>query len=197
MKYIFLISFFFIFNLNAQTPPTDTDGDGYKNISNLSQLAWIAHYEGTWDDDYELDNDIDAYDTRDWNDGEGWSPIGNTTTSFTGNFNGNGHVIENLFIDNPTVNYIGFFGKINNTESTISNLEITDIDFTGSDYIGGLVAYINDGFIQNVYVSGTISGNNFIGGIVGNAYGSTLHRVITNTNISAIGNNLFNIDFTS
>ena len=55
-----------------------------------------------------LDFDEDGNGERDdsYNQGSGWNPIG----TFTATFQGNGHVIENLFINRPTTNGVGLFG---------------------------------------------------------------------------------------
>ena len=45
-------------------------------------------------------SNIDASDTYTWNNGEGFSPIGDTTTKFTGSIdNENTYTISNIFIN--------------------------------------------------------------------------------------------------
>ena len=53
---------------------------------------------------YILMNDIDlsSYSS--------WKPIGDEVNNFTGEFNGNGHVIENLKISNSTEDLVGYLG---------------------------------------------------------------------------------------
>lgn len=63
----------------AQTEPhvpIDLDNDGRINITRLEHLKWLS--ESPYADltrDYELDNDIDASDSRNWNGGKGFIPI--------------------------------------------------------------------------------------------------------------------------
>ena len=47
---------------------------------------------------YTLTADIDATNSSNWNDGAGFSPIGTDSQPFTGSFDGNGYVIQNLVI---------------------------------------------------------------------------------------------------
>jgi hypothetical protein len=183
-KYFFLILILSVVSLFSQTEPTDTDGDGYRNISTLSHLQWLTQNSGSWDENYELDNDIDAYDTRDWNDEAGWLPIGNSETAFTGNFNGNGYTISNLFISRADERNIGFFGVINNTESEISNLHLSSLDYTGDDYIGGIAGNANGCNFLNIAVSGSLSGDDYIGGICGSSDNCLFNIVSGNIDIT-------------
>lgn len=58
-------------------------------ISNLDELNWIRN---DLEADYILVDDIDASETVNWNDGEGWKPIVtlDPLNFFTGTFNGQG-----------------------------------------------------------------------------------------------------------
>ena len=52
-----------------------------------------------------------------WNAGAGWEPISGWTTTF----NGNGHVISNLFI-NRSSNQTGLFGQTTGSDAHIRNI---------------------------------------------------------------------------
>ncbi len=54
---------------------------------------------------YNLMEDLDLSDPDYYNSGLGWVPIG----TFTGIFEGNGHIIRNLMINRIT-NVLGFSG---------------------------------------------------------------------------------------
>ncbi|MFY4792787.1 beta strand repeat-containing protein, partial [Aliarcobacter butzleri] len=99
------------------------------------------------------------------NSGEGWNPIGNDTNSFTGTFDGLGFTISNLYINRPTQDYVGLFG-FESSSSFIRNLGLVNATVTGKDFVGGLVG-TKYGLIENSYVAGTISGNSTVGGLVG------------------------------
>ena len=128
---VLLLSFI---NSFSQIEPIDTDFNGSRNISTLDHLRWISENDSSWSWNFELDNDIDASDTKNWNVGDhdgnpetpdsatGFIPIGgvnadSTLIGFTGKFNGNGHKISNLFSQNPV------FGVITK-DALIENLKI-------------------------------------------------------------------------
>ncbi len=137
----------------------------------------ITGYED-WDltNDYVLMNDIDLSAFK---IGEGWIPVGDETTPFTGTFNGNGYTVSNLFINRPhetTGENQGLFGFINN--ATIENLTISNVDITV--YSGaGLIGINNEGIISNCSVSGKFTAKEDGGlasGLVGINDGGTIEK---------------------
>ncbi|MCK5271190.1 MAG: PASTA domain-containing protein [Sedimentisphaerales bacterium] len=100
-------------------------------------------------------------------------------TPFTGVFDGDGHVIRNLTIDatgDPN-DYLGLFGKIDDPNTEVKNLGIENINITGgSDYLGGLCGYNDEGTITNCYAAGSVTGgsdSDYLGGLCGyNRYGT-------------------------
>lgn len=103
---------------------------------------------------------------------EGWLPIGNSSSSFQGNFDGNGHKITNMTINRPTANDLGLFGYI--SAATIQNVSVQGT-IQGNNNLGGLAGCIYNKpstknlntTISNVKTEVTISGNNYLGGIIG------------------------------
>ncbi|RWS48059.1 hypothetical protein CKA56_16115, partial [Arcobacter venerupis] len=93
-----------------------------------------------------------------------WTPIGNFSTRFTGNFDGLGHTIDKLYINNSSF-YLGLFGATNSS-STIKNVGLINVNIIGNNFVGGLVG-ASSSTIKNSYVSGTVSGDTYIGGLVG------------------------------
>jgi len=93
--------------------------------------------------------------------------IGNSSTKFTGKFDGNRHIITNLtYTTTSATNYVGLFGYTNN--ATIQNLRIENVSISsGGDYIGGLVGYHNSGTLNDCCANGLVSGNMYIGGLAG------------------------------
>ena len=65
-KLIPLFCFFIVYSAIAQVQPTDTDGNGYINIKSLNHLHWLSLNYDSWDDNYELDNDINASIVKTW-----------------------------------------------------------------------------------------------------------------------------------
>ena len=154
--------------------------------------------------------------------GDNWRPIGDATHTFKGYFKGNGHVIENLTINRSTTNDVGLFGSIGG--GTVENLGIFGGSIKGQtlvggvagsfyggliqdcyntatisgagDQIGGIVGYINDiSTVQDCYNRGAITGNDKVGGIVGDNLGTVQQcynafSVTGSTNVGAVvGNN--------
>ena len=187
MKKCILFLLFFLgiaSSATAQEQPFDTDGDGYINISTLDHLRWVSETSSSWDKNFELDNNINAAATVVWNDSAGFSPIGNTSISFTGKFEGNGFAIDSLYINRPDSNYVSLFGKTSGAK--ISNIGIRNCNFTGNECVGGLIGYINYSTIDKCYSAGYLSGNKLVGGLIGYNNRSKVSNSYCNANISAI-----------
>lgn len=161
-------------------------GDGtsstpYK-ISTGSDLVYLSQHSGDWNKYFIQTANIDfGIDETlvDWNgDGTadgigtaGFSPIGNSTTAFAGNYDGKGFSISNLYIYRPTTDRIGLFGRI--VGGTAQNIAVVYANITGQNYTGGLVgaAYETTTLVKNCRVSGSITGNQFVGGLLGDNRG--------------------------
>ena len=137
-----------------------TVNDPYQ-IGSVEDLAKLADdvntngniHEGDW---FILTKDLDL-------NAMPWTPIGNNTTNFSGNFNGNGHSISNLFINSG--NYIGLFGVV--TNGIIENLGIVNANVMGVSSVGGLIGNTSNSMIENCYVMGKVTGYSGVGGVVG------------------------------
>jgi len=87
---------------------------------------------------------------------------------FTGSFDGGGKTISNLTIDRS--NFQGLFGYINGKNAEIKNLGLENVSISGRDFVGGVVGWNNEGTVQNCYVTGNVTGNGngrYVGGVVG------------------------------
>ena len=114
-----------------------------------------------------------------------WVPIGKDLLTsnyapvrpFSGNFDGNGYTISNLFIANNDTSFAGLFGTTNG--ATIQNLMITDADITNSvssgprSKAGGLIGLAvgttisNCGITDSKVCAYAISNPSSAGGLVG------------------------------
>jgi len=121
---------------------------------------------GDFAGNYALGADIDAAATAAWNNGAGFAAIGDIGTQFTGTFDGLGHTISDLTINRPTTDFVGLFGY-SNSGATVRNVGMVDANITGQDRVAGLMAQNNGGSISNSYSSGTVSGRDEVGGLVG------------------------------
>lgn len=171
------------------------DGEGTEEdpyvVTDVVELQAIS---GDLAAGYELDNDIDASPTEDWNGGAGFDPIygpendeqaSNGEQSeemiqreFSGWLNGNGHEITGLTIDRPEEPGAGLFRV---SEGGIVDLTISDASIVGE--IAGIVAATNRGGIAEVTVEGTVSGADGVGGVAGGSEG-ILNEVDASVDVS-------------
>jgi hypothetical protein len=106
------------------------------------------------------------------NGGKGWEPIGTSDYGFTGNFNGQGYEIRDLFINRPDQDYVGLFAHVSWTHpienvGLIENVGVVNADVTGYYRVGVLVGH-NAGIVDNSYSTRSItSGGFYVGGLVG------------------------------
>ena len=140
--------------VKAQTAVAPSAGDGTKEnpyqIATLDNLYWIASDSVNWKYNYIQTADINASQTSGWFGGQGWLPIGNEAPFFYGNYDGNGFVIDSLYIDRPTEDMIGLFKWGN-----IINLGVTHANITGGDRVGGIIGWM--GSLEKCYSSGTVT----------------------------------------
>jgi filamentous hemagglutinin family protein len=146
-----------------------TDLTGANEITDVYGLQGIGSPSGALlSGSFALENDIDASSTSGWNGGAGFTPIGNTTTDFSGIFNGNNHTISGLTVNLPTGN-AGLFGQIDSSPSTlVEDVNLTNDSITGNN--AGGIAAINLGFIESSSAAGTVNGaatSTDVGGLVG------------------------------
>jgi len=90
--------------------------------------------------------------------------------AFTGDFNGNSHIISNLTIDTGVVanGHLGLFGCIGYIGET-KNLVLENINIIGGErsyIVGGLVGW-NSGSTSNCHSTGFVSAGDYSGGIGG------------------------------
>ncbi|MFC0903931.1 hypothetical protein ACFHWD_04395 [Clostridium sp. MT-14] len=130
---------------------------------------------------YKLIKDVDL-NISPYNEGEGWTPIGDTTNNrFTGVFDGNGHIIKNLFINRTGIAYQGLFGCINN--ANIQSIKVENVNInTNNNYIGGLIG-ITQGtsVVSNCCSMGIVKGSTYVGGLVGYSAGTVSNSYTTCT----------------
>ena len=133
---------------------TVTSADGLMNVAELVN-------GGKTDINITLDKNIDLT-------GKGWTPIGTSfDNSYKGTFDGGGHTITGLTV---TTNdqFVGLFGYLNRA-GMVKNVVMEGIQITSNHMFGctgGVVGY-SWGTIENCSVSGSVSGTNCVGGVVG------------------------------
>ena len=156
---------------------TGTESDPYL-IYNQDQLAQVGNFLNQEGVVFELKKDLDLSTWIAENSpSQGWTPIGVETAPFKGVFKGNNHTISGVFINRPTIDYVGFFGSISG--ATVRDVIFKATYVKGKDRVGAFVGYAYDSSsISNVTT--TVTGNNgvtgasWIGGLVGRIENSVI-----------------------
>lgn len=157
--YIFDISDFLPENTFAGG--TGSEDDPYQ-ISTPAQLDSVRNYLNS---SFIIINDIDL-DIAPYNTGDGWEPIGDRYTAFTGNFNGHGFTVSNLYVNREENYSVGLFGYI--VSSSIDSLSLINSSVQGDKHVGILAGYTSLSTISNCSVIGEVTGLNYhIGGMIG------------------------------
>ncbi|HON19188.1 MAG TPA: HYR domain-containing protein [Salinivirgaceae bacterium] len=200
MRKIFFLVYFDVFLVSAlfsqYSGGTGTQEDPYQ-ISSFNDLISLSETATDWNKYFIQITDIDAASSSEMNGGSGFKPIGDMTQPFTGRYNGNNFIINNLFINRSSEDSIGLFGVVGNL-GRIENLQVVNADVTGrtmvgiligrnagqitncsttgivksmaTDYsrCGGLVGF-NNGSVTQCYSHATVvASKSFVGGLVGN-----------------------------
>ena len=111
------------------------------------------------------------------NKSETWTPIGSSSKNmYNGTFDGQGHTISGLNVNETGSNEVGLFGDtaLSNTSPVIKNLTIADSSFvTARGYAGGVAGY-GGGVFENCHTeaSVTVQGMKYAGGIIGSYRGT-------------------------
>lgn len=91
-----------------------------------------------------------------------WTPIGTESNPFSGTFEGNGHIISNMYVNRPNDNYNGLFGVVTNL---IKNLGVNSSYIIGNRSQAAISG--RGGMIKNIFSSATVKGTAITAGICG------------------------------
>ena len=157
------------------------------NVTQLQQMAkdFNSNRNQNVSGYYKLTNDIIFNDTSDFDNWEKSKPANNWNIKgfwndwnsmkvFSGTFDGDGHKIIGLYINNTDQRYsTGFFGAAN---GTVKNVCFEKSFVKGINNVGGIVGLATGNCkILNCSFSGVVNGSaNYAGGIVGRYYGNTV-----------------------
>lgn len=179
-------------NIEEENDVAFAGGDG--TAENPYQIATAKQLVAVRNDlaaHYVLNNDIDLSSYSSWN------PIGDAMHSFSGSFDGNGHVIRNMTIEvQPRDSYLGLFGYASGAKLTNVVLEDAAIRgtlSTGNHLIALLVGKTSETAfkttLSDCIVSGSIQlvANDTslaIGGIVGQTEGAVIENCVNRAEIT-------------
>ena len=133
---------------------------------------------------YRLTANIDASDTVTWFSGLGWLPVDASTMQ---GFDPAGFEIQNLRINRPTTDYVGFFGKFNSGNGPLANFKFVGGQIAGQDYVGTLMGSGNPLTISNSSSTATVSGRSQVGGLAGLASFTTINASSATGNVTGTG----------
>lgn len=170
----------------AQTQPSGGDGSSESPflIATAEELKWYASYvNGESGDNVvhttacaQLMNDIDLSTVCGESKGN-WTPIAkygiytfNGEHRFDGVFDGNGHTISNLYINDKNGSNLGLFGYVTPTtkKTSVKNLKMASVQIVGKTDIAAVCTSGYNATFENIEViSGSIAGFSDIYGISG------------------------------
>jgi len=167
-----------------------------KKINTIEELKALSGSGDT----FELGRDIDLSSV------ESWEPI----EDFTGLLMGAGFKIQNLTINDVNTQNIGLFGTLTGTVENLvlENVSVTSRGNAGNagaiagtnkgtiigcsvdgqvnptyyNNVGGIVGYNDQGTIKKCTNKASVTGNEFVGGVCGNAVVSNIEHLRGNTN---------------
>ena len=158
-------------DINPQTEVKSSGSGFLEQITRLSEEEAIAqgytviktaqdldNIRNNLSGKYILMNDIDLSSYSNWD------PIGSVDKNFRGILDGNGYIVSNLTINRENEDNVGLLGLA--TMAEIKNLGLENVDVSGNSHTGGLVG-LHTGNITNCFVSGSISGQENVGGLAG------------------------------
>ncbi|MCB0342581.1 MAG: hypothetical protein H6626_04385 [Pseudobdellovibrionaceae bacterium] len=156
-----------------------TESDPYVLVT-AAQLDALGADNSLWDKFFVLGRDIDLGDLG----ASTFHRIGNDTTAFTGQLNGQDFSIKNYVLTIDGTDNVGLFGKTSG--ATLQNIHIEDftIDAGGGNVVGALVGLADTGSsliriqLSGVHITG--SGDDY-GGMVGIIDGNVFNSQIDST----------------
>ncbi|MCY7861160.1 halomucin [Bacillus licheniformis] len=176
----------------------------YYEKSNGKTYIYVDHFSGgggTQGEPYIVSNEVDlnavrqnpgAYFIQDsdilmtkYQTGQGWNPIDN----FSGYYDGRGYEIKDLFINREQDN-VGLFGQ--QTGGIIKRVKLVNVNIKNTrSYTGGLVGRSNGDVYDCAVISGSVSGVNHTGGLIGYKEANKItSRCYSHAEVTSTGSNV-------
>jgi hypothetical protein len=96
-----------------------------------------------------------------------YSNVCDGSNRFIGVLNGQNYTVENLTINEGSSNNVGLIGYLGST-GEVRDIGVVNMDISGNEYVGGLVGY-NNGSVSSSYSTGSVSASSgdSMGGLIG------------------------------
>ena len=180
----------------TSTPYTNANTSGtthaFRLLSSAADLEYIDANQATTallGYDYALNANLNLAGTSSYS----WIPLGNSTTVYSGIFNGQGYLVSGYTIGTSGTPYsganVGFVGVLKST-GIVENLGVSGtIDASNASYVGGIVG-CNAGTVEYSYNTGAVVGglttSGSTGASVGGIAGSNTGTVEYSYNTGAV-----------
>ncbi|MEG2826695.1 MAG: GLUG motif-containing protein, partial [Acinetobacter sp.] len=159
----------------------------------VTDLQALQNINNALAGNYVLGTDIDATVTKDWGVGDekGFNPLGNEFDYFTGRFDGLGHTVSHLTINRPYSYDVGLFGHIDG--AVVRNVGLVGGSVIGDSFVGGLVGQSgHQSLVENVFNTGSVQGYGTVGGLVGGNFdGSSIKNAYATGNVTGAQNSTY------
>ena len=156
-------------------------------LEDIDDLQYINEHFDYWGDYFALTSDIDASATQTWNSGDGFISIGNAEHPFYGGFDGQGHVISDLYINRPDQDYQAPFGVV--VEAKFYQLGFDNVYVYGDSAVAGFVASVKDGgtysYIDECFSKGEVHATEFAGGFAAGIDKSLINNCYSRCSVEA------------
>lgn len=179
-----------VIGVYVMSPADLSQGDGTADnpyrIGSLDDLFILVNNPDLWNSHFIQTADIDVAETLLWYGGKGWKAVGTFVSHnspdnqpFSGHYDGNNFVIDRLYLNRPEDSHQGLFGFV--SDAVIENIGVTNIEVTAFNAVGGLVGKQLESTIRNCFSSGTVQGEEVVGGLVGFNLSSDESSMILNS----------------
>ena len=121
--------------------------------------------------------------------GLAWTPIGASGTPFQGAFDGAGHTVSNLSVNNSQLEYAGLFGLLQSPGS-VKDLTLNNASVTAHAQVGTMFGSAYTGSVAGCRVTGAIAvtGNYKVGGLIGSAFDDNQIAGCTVSGVTVVSN---------
>lgn len=173
------------FEWTSESDGTVSDPYRISSPANLAYLAEMVNSGTTYANKYfVLTEDLDLNNYP-------WTPIGNETYAFQGNFDGDSHIIKNLNVNDDSFVYSALFGNIGKG-ATVENFILgpgSVVSENNLSYVASFAAYVSEATVRYIKNEGvSVNGKTGLatGGVIGNVISSQITGIYNYASVESI-----------